>query len=216
MPPLTEQAHAIIRQAVQPGDIAIDATAGNGHDTKFLAELVGETGHVYAIDLQQKALQRTAALLAETTLANIHLVQGDHAELKSIIPGEHHGRIAAVMLNLGYLPGSNRSLATLTDSTLKAIRSALEILRPGGVLTVIAYSGHPDGADESFAVESLMRDLSPVDYDTAKHLAASNSTSAPRLLVVKKKGNNATDVGVIEELVDRGGDPPVAASHRED
>ena len=81
---------------------------------------------------------------------------------------------------------------------------------------MIAYPGHLSGADESIAVESLMRDLSPVNYNTAKHLAASNRTTAPRLLVVKKKGNNATDVGAIEERVGRGGDPPVAASHRED
>ncbi|MBC8115652.1 MAG: class I SAM-dependent methyltransferase [Candidatus Saccharimonas sp.] len=187
MPPLTEQAHAIIRQVIRPGDVAIDATAGNGHDTKFLAELVGETGHVFAIDLQQEALQRTAALLAKTTLTNIHLVQRDHAELKSIIPGEHHGRIATVMFNLGYLPGGNRSLATRTDSTLEAIRSALEIIRPGGVLTIIAYPGHPGGATEAIAVESLLRNLSPVDYETAKHSAASERALAPCLFVVKRR-----------------------------
>ena len=68
MPPLTEQAHAIIRQIVRPGDVSIDATAGNGHDTKFLAELVGETGHVFAIDIQDEALQRTAALLGQAAL----------------------------------------------------------------------------------------------------------------------------------------------------
>ena len=74
MPPLTEQAHAIIRQVVRPGDVAIDATAGNGHDTRFLAELVGQTGHVFAIDLQQEALQRTAALVGEAELARVQLV----------------------------------------------------------------------------------------------------------------------------------------------
>ena len=187
MPPLTEQAHTIIRQAVQPGDVAIDATAGNGHDTKFLAELVGETGHVFAIDLQQEALQRTAVLLGKAALVHVHLVQRDHAELKAIIPGEHHGRIAAVMFNLGYLPGGNRSLATRTDSTLEAIRSALEIIRPVGVLTVIAYPGHSGGTAEAIAVERLLLGLSPAGYETAKHLAASESPLAPCLFVVTKR-----------------------------
>jgi SAM-dependent methyltransferase len=186
MPPLTEQAHAIIRQVVRPGDIAIDATAGNGHDTKFLAELVGLSGHVFSIDIQHEALQRTAALLGEAALTQVHLMQGDHAGLKTLIPGEHHGRIAAVMFNLGYLPGGNRSLATRTDSSLRAIRSALGILQPGGILTAIAYTGHPGGSAEAVAVESLLLDLSPAEYEITQHSAASERAIAPCLFVVTK------------------------------
>ena len=189
MPPLTEQAHAIIRQVVRPGDVAIDATAGNGHDTRFLAELVGESGLVFAIDIQQQALQKTAALLGDAVLAHLHLVQRDHAELKAIIPSEYYGHIAAVMFNLGYLPGGDRSLATRTDSTLVALRSALEILKPGGVLTVIAYPGHAGGANEALAVERLLRELSPAGYTLARHSAASESDSAPCLFVVTKRAS---------------------------
>ena len=29
---------------IRPGDTVVDATMGNGHDTCFLAELVGESG----------------------------------------------------------------------------------------------------------------------------------------------------------------------------
>ncbi len=198
MPPLTEQAHAIIRQVLRPGDIAIDATAGNGHDTRFLADLVGESGHVFAIDLQPEALHRTVALLSEAESARVHLMQRDHAELKTFIPEPHHGHVAAVMFNLGYLPGGDRSLATRTDSTLQAIRSALEITRPGGVLTIIAYPGHAGGADESIAVEGLIRDLSPLDYETTTHSAATESASAPCLFVVRKQDNQAIEVGTIE------------------
>ena len=45
-------AAACLRQVVQPGDTVIDATMGNGHDTAMLAELVGESGHVIAFDVQ--------------------------------------------------------------------------------------------------------------------------------------------------------------------
>lgn len=207
MPPLTEQAHAIIRLVVRPSDVAIDATAGNGHDTKFLADLVGETGQVFAIDVQQEALQQTATLLGEAALARVHLLHRDHAELKAFIPEQDHGRIAAVMFNLGYLPGGNRSLATQMDSTLKAIRSALEILQPGGILTVIAYPGHPSGVDESIAVESLMRNLSPADYETAKHSAASERAFVPCLFVVTKPVSQVSNTSGLEEC-DNNGCPP--------
>ena len=42
-----------VRRAVRPGDRVVDATMGNGKDTAFLAELVGEDGHVTAFDVQE-------------------------------------------------------------------------------------------------------------------------------------------------------------------
>ena len=57
--------HKIIRERVQPGDLCIDATAGRGNDALFLAELVGETGHVTAFDIQQDAVDSTKKLLEE-------------------------------------------------------------------------------------------------------------------------------------------------------
>ena len=51
-------------QAVNAGDTVVDATMGNGHDTLFLAELVGPEGHVCAFDIQESALESTRALLA--------------------------------------------------------------------------------------------------------------------------------------------------------
>lgn len=35
-------ARELLERAVKPGDITIDATLGNGHDTLFLARLVGD------------------------------------------------------------------------------------------------------------------------------------------------------------------------------
>ena len=35
-------AQDILKQILQPGDTAIDATMGNGHDTAFLCETVGD------------------------------------------------------------------------------------------------------------------------------------------------------------------------------
>ena len=51
-----------MEEILRPGDIAVDATMGNGKDTQFLCELVGETGRVYAFDVQEEALERTAWL----------------------------------------------------------------------------------------------------------------------------------------------------------
>jgi len=39
-------ARLLLEKTVHAGDIAIDCTMGNGHDTLYLAKLVGSDGHV--------------------------------------------------------------------------------------------------------------------------------------------------------------------------
>lgn len=62
-------AHKIIEEKVKKGDFCIDATAGRGHDTVFLTELVGEEGRVIAFDIQQDAVDSTRALLQEKRIS---------------------------------------------------------------------------------------------------------------------------------------------------
>ncbi len=188
MPPLTEQAHQFVRDAVRPGEIVIDATAGNGHDTRFLAELVGVDGLVYSLDLQSEAISRTRRLLEERGLKNVILSHRDHAELQLAIPDMQCGRVAAVMFNLGYLPGGDKGFVTRADSTQRAIDAALQLLRPAGVLTVLAYAGHPGGLDEANRVAKHLAHLS-ADRFTVSEPAASKThhAEAPRLFVVSKR-----------------------------
>ena len=186
MPPLTEQAHDIIRRTIRAGDTAIDATAGNGHDTTFLARLVGPTGAVFALDVQSAALDRTRERLDAAGLTNVTLLHHDHAEMNAIIPERHHGQIAAVMFNLGYLPGGDAIVTTRGDRTVTAITAALKLLRPQGVLTVIAYVGHAGGLDEAAAVERLLRELKPSDFTVRLPDAGSVTATSPRMFAVMR------------------------------
>ena len=52
-------AREVILRAVEPGDTAVDATMGNGHDTRMLCEAVGPEGRVYAFDVQAQAVEKT-------------------------------------------------------------------------------------------------------------------------------------------------------------
>ena len=42
---------------LKEGDVAIDATAGNGYDTLKLCKAVGNSGKVYAFDIQKDAIE---------------------------------------------------------------------------------------------------------------------------------------------------------------
>ena len=46
-------AQRLVKEHVSPSDTVVDATCGNGVDTRFLAELVGPRGSVYAFDIQE-------------------------------------------------------------------------------------------------------------------------------------------------------------------
>ncbi|MEK7951889.1 tRNA (mnm(5)s(2)U34)-methyltransferase [Luteolibacter soli] len=146
----TARAHREITAVLRQCDLAIDATAGNGHDTLFLAKLVGETGTVIAFDVQEQAITSTRERLASANLLDrVTLVHGSHATLSD------HAKPAtasAVMFNLGYLPGADHAIITQTEETLQALDASLIVLKPGGILTIVCYPGHDGGDKESAAV----------------------------------------------------------------
>jgi len=173
---LTQIAHDGLRGKLKDGDIAIDATAGNGHDTLFLAGCVGPAGKVFAFDIQKVALERTAAYLG--LFKNVNLLERSHAEMRESIPAEFHGHIAAVMFNFGYLPNSDKSIVTSAASSVAAVNATVALLRPGGWLSAILYTGHPGGAEEAEAVEAVLREL-PFEWVCE----ISDRANAPRLWI---------------------------------
>ena len=106
--------------------------------------------------------------------------------MQSVIPPQFHGQIAAIMWNLGYLPGGDKQLTTTLRSTVAAIQSGLALLARGGVMTIIAYTGHPGGLEEATAVEGLLRDLDPGEFQFTEPAPATHRFSPPRLFVVRR------------------------------
>lgn len=145
----TQHAHEVVQSVVRPGETVVDATAGNGHDTLFLAQCVGERGRVVAFDVQEAAIASTRRRLADAGVGErVELWGESHASMaRRVAPG-----VAAVMFNLGYLPGGDHGRITRTEETLPALAAAVSLLRPGGVVTVVCYPGHPGGEEEAAAV----------------------------------------------------------------
>jgi len=169
---VTAVARAALAAVVRPGDVALDATAGNGKDTLVLAKRVGPTGRVFAFDVQQSALDQTASALAAAGLLNTTLVLGDHALVRETIPPEFHGRLAVAVFNLGYLPGGDKGIVTRADSSRAALLAAAELLRPGGLLTVTVYPGHSEGAEEAATVAELLSRWKELGWHVVETAAA--------------------------------------------
>ena len=150
-----------MEEILRPGDIAVDATMGNGKDTQFLCELVGETGHVYAFDVQEEALERTAARLEAAGLrARATLILAGHETMRENVPVSPR----AVMFNLGWLPGGDHTVFTHADSTIAAIEAGLKLLRKDGVMCVSIYYGGASGYEERDALLEYVRTIDPAQY----------------------------------------------------
>ena len=262
---VTEIVHDLVRPHVRPGDTALDATAGNGHDTLFLAQCVGPTGRVFAWDIQPLAIERTAALLAKHGVTWVELKLGDHVEIEhpergfselpafdpggiaeisrwsqttgmrsekqstpegsqtgfarpcdpsvvggygddnpvvcdhrlisAIPPGSKntnfmrliHPPIVAAIFNLGYLPASDRTISTTMATSLRAIAASVARLAPGGILTVLAYTGHVGGREEADAIHNLLRGMSFGDFDLKEVPIPGGRSAPPRLFALVRR-----------------------------
>lgn len=186
MPNLTTVAHSECLEVLNAGDIAIDATAGNGHDTLFLAQTVGENGHVYSFDIQEVAINTTKHRIEKTGLSNVRFIQKNHGQMLESIDVEDQGQIRAIMFNLGFLPGGEKTLTTQPENTLQAIEQSITLLKSGGVLSVLAYTGHPGGQEETDSVFNLLNSLNDEDFTFSKIEAGGSRDSPPQLFILKK------------------------------
>lgn len=182
---LTDKAHSLLRKFVLPGDTVIDATAGNGHDTLLLAERVGEAGRVFAFDNQSQAIASARVRLQQAGLDHrVTWLCHGHERMARHIPALHHGGIRAVVFNLGYLPGGDKSHVTQRSGTLPAVEQALGLLAPGGVLSIIAYTGHAGGRAEAGAVKRWAAALPNADCEIT--IPPSKNNNAPEWVVITR------------------------------
>ena len=120
-----------IREQVQPGDICIDATMGNGNDTLLLSSLCGKDGHVFAFDIQEAALINTRKRLMEADAPqNYTLLLESHTNIEHYVDP---GTASCITFNLGYLPGGDHTKATHADTSIAALSKSLDLLQKGGL-----------------------------------------------------------------------------------
>lgn len=226
-----------VEERCGPGDVVIDATAGGGVDTLFLAKLVGPRGRVFAFDVQEEAILRTRARLTAAgalddrewprtedtvsvegmrTMPNSHPFEEKRSEQREIasqtefsslgkefskvslflaghetmaesVPTAFHGRIRAIMFNLGYLPGGAKaSIITKSETSIAALDAGLRLLSPGGVMTAVVYPGHEGGREEAAAVEQWFAEI-PVSSAQSVSYRFPQKPAAPYLLALEKK-----------------------------
>lgn len=182
-PRATEIAHLLSKPRLQQGDHAIDATVGNGHDTLFLAACVGTTGRVDGFEIQEAALAKAKERLGDCPAVFLHL--RGHEEMAAIIPPG----VKVIMFNLGYFPTGDKTIMTRPETTLPALSSALDLLAPAGLLTILVYPGHPGGDEEARQVERWVTTLDPDQFRAVHYgpVGSGPQQSSPYLIAVERR-----------------------------
>lgn len=180
---ITQMAKIFWCRHIEEGDIVVDATLGRGHDTKFLRDLVGATGKVYAFDIQEAAIESAKSVISEDHQKNIQFILDSHAHIERYVQQP----AKAVIFNLGYLPGGSHEIRTEKSDSLEAMRRALILLCPRGILSVAAYLKHDD-AEEYRAVRQWMQSLDAKAYKVIEIDPINQDLMAPKLLICQKMG----------------------------
>ncbi|MFG6493768.1 class I SAM-dependent methyltransferase [Fictibacillus sp. UD] len=182
-------ARTLLRSFCKPGDLVIDATCGNGNDTLFLSKLVGENGHVFAFDIQQQAIQNSKQRLIDHNAdQNVTFYHASHDELIDQLPSDLSSKVSAAIFNLGYLPGSDKSITTTGSSTIGAIEQLLHLLKPEGVIILVIYHGHEEGKKEKELVMNYVKQLDQKQTHVLQYEFINQKNDPPFVVAIEKRG----------------------------
>lgn len=182
-------AHRYWREILTEGDWAVDATCGAGRDTLLIATCLKKHSEwgVISLDIQQEAFHRTRALLGThlsiQEQSHIHLIEQSH---ETFPPIAYQHPIRLIVYNLGYLPCGDKQRTTQTPTTLLSVQAALQLLAPGGAISLMCYPGHAEGAREERALEESLAQLSPLHWRVLHHRSL-NRAASPSLILVQKE-----------------------------
>ncbi len=179
-----QMAHNFIMPRLQAASLVIDATAGNGNDTLFLAKNSSASTAVWAFDIQPQAIAKTELLLQNHGFIHkVRIMLDDHANIANYI----NQPVDIVMFNLGYLPGGDHTVSTCPTSTLQALNQTLQLLTVGGLITITAYPGFDHGKRECQAVHQYLTTLSQQTFTVASWTMVNQINSPPVLYVIEKR-----------------------------
>ncbi len=182
----------IYKMLIQPflfeGMVAVDCTTGNGHDTLFLAQQAGVSGRVYGFDVQASAIESTKVKINDyisdgNTCAPVELFHTGHENLELSITEE----VDVVVYNLGYLPRHDKSITTMTASTIQSVKQAMAKLKNGGVISIIAYPGHAEGANELNGLTEFLSNINQKEFDVLKSEFINQQNTPPVLIMIEKR-----------------------------
>jgi len=177
-------ARDICKRKLNKGDIAVDATMGNGNDTELLAELVGSSGKVYSFDIQKTAIENTKKkLMGKHVFEWVNLIHDGHENIDKYVLD----KVNLVIFNLGYLPKGEHSITTKSATTLAALKKALSLICKNGIIILVVYYGHEEGKFEKDQLKKYTEKLNQKEYNVVNLCFTNQVNDPPMLIAIEKR-----------------------------
>ncbi len=141
----------VLQMGLREGMKVADLGCGSGHYTFAASAIVGSSGRVYAIDIQEDHLSRLRGEAMDEGIRNIETVWGNFEKAGGTMLKDH--ALDAVILS--------NTLFQL-ERAEDAIAEIKRILKPGGKLLVVDWAGSYNGlgpAKESIVSEQKAEEL---------------------------------------------------------
>ncbi len=184
MKPHIDLAHFFWKRLIKKGDLVVDATLGNGLDFLQLSKLLfpSKKSLLYGMDIQEKALENSKLLMKTEKIdpKQLFFINSSHEDFSFL-----SRKPRLIVYNLGYLPGSDKTVTTKTKTTLKSVQEGLLCLEEGGALSIMLYPGHKEGNKEKQTLLDFCRKL-PLSFSAAQYEFLQNPL-APSFLWIQKR-----------------------------
>ncbi|WP_312423013.1 tRNA (mnm(5)s(2)U34)-methyltransferase [Anaerospora hongkongensis] len=177
-------AHQAVLMRLTQAKCIVDATAGNGRDTLFLAQHSREDARIWAFDIQEQAINNTRRLLLDNRcLTKVECILDSHCAIDQYVKE----KVDIVTFNLGYLPGADHAVTTRGQTTIEAINKSIQLLNKNGIITIVAYPGHAPGKEENDQVFKHVSSLPQSEFHVGCWQMLNQVNEPPVLYVVEKK-----------------------------
>lgn len=138
--------------ALNPGDYFLDLGCGPGDYSIRAAEIIGDTGVVYALDSREEAIDKLMEKIAPNGPANIRAINTD---ITLLLPLADHSIDVCLMATVLHVP-------QVTKAGPRLFREIHRVVKPGGRLAIIECKKE----NQSFGPPMHMR-LSPEEVEAA-------------------------------------------------
>ena len=161
---------------------ALDATLGNGFDLEFLV-MQQKITKVYGFDIQEEAIHQSKKRIKDSE-KSIQWIHDTHSNLDKYITEP----LDIVLFNLGYLPGGDKTIVTEHEQTLCAIKKAIELLSDEGIMSIMTYPGHKEGALEDELIANYLQTQHTKELSILKLSVENVYKPCPKsYLIIKKR-----------------------------
>lgn len=172
---MVELTHTLIKDYLNKNINAVDMTLGNGNDTLYLAKHVN---HVYAFEIQKQGIENSIKLLNKNNISNYTIFNESHENVDKI-----NNKYEVAIFNLGYLPGSDKTITTTYSTTINALSKLIEN-ESTKIIAIVVYRGHDNSKESDYLLDYI--NTLDTKFKISKHEHINLTNKAPYLILMER------------------------------